>query len=143
MKTKQDNFPEYFSVYIDKLYEIYQTKGKFFGEGDKFKGNFYLAASHALLDIAKYAQDYKINITELDAIKLFVFIIPHLYKENPNIIIERLIRSIFTYLEEIYGREFDRQELDKSAKVCVNFIEKGDIVSVYTYIKGVQEGVKA
>lgn len=60
-----------------------------------------------------------------------------------NIIIERYIRSIFSYLAKTYQVSFDFKELDQSIKVCGKLIESNKIVAVYTYIKGLQEGIKA
>jgi hypothetical protein len=51
------------------------------------------------------------NITELDVIKILVFSISHLQEIKHNIIIERYIRSIFSYLEETYKVSFSNTSL--------------------------------
>ena len=134
---------EKFHPYCDLIYDIYKTKGSFFGEEKKFQETFYIAASSSLVDIANYAKEVNINITELDAIKILVFSISHLQKINHNIIIERYIRSIFSYLEKKYQVSFNRKELGQSIKVCEKLIESNQIISIYTFVKGMQEGAKA
>ncbi len=132
-----------FSPYCDLIYDIYKTKGSFFDEEEKFRETFYIAASGSLVDIANYAKEVNINITELDVIKILVFSISHLQEIKHNIIIERYIRSIFSYLEETYKVSFSNTELGQSIKVCKKLIESNQIIPVYTFIKGVQEGAKA
>jgi len=131
---------ETLAPYCGLIYEIYKTKGNFFKEEEGFKEIFYVAISHSLPDIANYVKEVRINITELDIVKVLVFSIQHL---QGSIIIERYIRSIFSYLEETYSVTFDRKELNQSIKVCENLIKEEQIIPVYTFIKGMQEGARA
>ncbi|MBA5248359.1 MAG: hypothetical protein FE834_02310 [Gammaproteobacteria bacterium] len=131
------------AVYCDLVYDIYKTKANFFGEEDEFKEAFYIAASHSLIDIANYAKKVHINITELEVVKILVFSIKHLQNTKFNFNIERYIRSIFSYLEQTYAIKFDRDELHQSIKVCENLINEDQTISVYTFIKGAQEGARA
>lgn len=107
------------------------------------EANIFKSISYAVPDIAQYCKDYKIEITELDTIKLLVFAMPYIKKHDPAINIERYITSIFRMLEKSYKISvLNQQQIKNSIRVCNNLFEGNKILVVYGYIKGFQEALK-
>ena len=106
---------------------------------------YQISLGSSLNDVDDYCHKYKIRITALDQIKILIFSIPHLIKNIPSFQVKNYLDSIFSLLNEshIYNKKFDIKKLSSSLDICCNLIEDGQIVSVYTYIKGFQESMES
>lgn len=127
---------------VEKIYKFIRTSGGKFGDTNiPTKDNVFKSMSQALPDIADYCKEYKIEITELDTIKLLIFAMPHLKKNDPSINIERYIKSIFLLLENSYAISI-KDDINSSIMVCAQLFYKDKILVIYGYIKGFQEALK-
>lgn len=101
----------------------------------------YRSVSDGLPDIASYCKKYKIHMTELDTIKLCVFALPYLRKNDPSMNIERYITSVFLLLQNAYEVKIDFDSMKNTIIVCNNLFynDPSEVLVIYGYIKGFQE----
>lgn len=138
-----------FNLESDDFYQFTNNFFQFLVEekfvNDLSYDDFSLCLALSLPNIAEYCNKYEINITELDQIKVVVFSITHLQKKVTDFNVENYLSGVFSLLNKsyIYNKKFSIVELQGSIKICANLIKDNQIISVYTYIKGIQESMES
>ncbi len=129
---------------VKKISAHLHASGGIFGDSTiPDNRNIYLSMSEALISIGEYCDEFEINVTELDSIKLLVFALPFMKKRDPSMNSERYILSIFKLLEHSYQKTIGfNQQINNSIRVCDELFHKADILVVYGYIKGFQEALE-
>ncbi|SMN01266.1 hypothetical protein SPONL_1894 [uncultured Candidatus Thioglobus sp.] len=127
-----------------KIIKHLRVSGGIFGDSNiTSEDNIYRSMSKSLVPMGEYCEENSINVTELDSIKLMVFSLPYIKKNDPAMNSERYIYSILKMLEQSYNKkiDFDKQ-INNSTKVCDKLFCNGNITVVYGYIKGFQEALE-
>ena len=127
-----------------KIIKHLRSSGGVFGDSNiTSEVNIYRSMSQSLVDISKYCEENKIKVTKLDSIKLLVFALPYIKKNDQSMNSERYIYSIFKLLSESYKKNIDFEpQINSSIQVCDKLFQNGNILVVYGYIKGFQEALE-
>jgi hypothetical protein len=121
-----------------------QSGGQFGDSNITSQNNISKSMAESLPDIAEYCKKQSINMTEIDSIKLLVFAMPYLKKNDSSMNIERYIKSIFLLLENSYKVKINFKDIDSTIKVCTNifYSDPSQLLVIYGYVKGFQECLK-
>jgi len=102
-----------------------------------------------LKDLAQFSQDYPINVTNREAVKVFAFAIPHLLKSIDSVKIKGdfqledyiVYKACLGFLNTVY-EEVDltkMPDLVNTCRILVDLCRTEQSLASYAYIKGVHE----